>query len=283
MTVRRNLIRRRNLFLKEASMKRLAWASLVAALAIGMVDGSSGQTPPSSQAAATPQRNWYSVTIVTLKPEMVFEWTEFQKSQTMPMQQKGGVKSRDVWQSGAPFGDGFTYGIVTPITNFANYDQPPLVTRTLGPEGSRAYADKLRRMVSSQRTFAVQDRAELSIPPAANAKIVGAILSDVTIVNGHAAQYEAFIKDDLLPVLKRGNVPGFSVSRTVFGGNANEYHTIQYFESFAEIDKGAITTRVLGQAGAQALAAKGALHVASLNRTIMRHVPDLSFPTPAAK
>lgn len=266
-------------------MRRLVWVSLVAALGIGVAGGLGAQTNSPSQAtpAATPQRNWYSVTIVTLKPEMVTEWTEFQKSQTMPMQQKGGVKSRAVWQSGAPFGDGFTYGIVTPITNFANYDLPPLVIRTLGADGARAYTDKLRRMVSSQRTFAVQDRAELSIAPAANAKIVGAILSDVTIVSGHADQYEAYIKNDLLPVLKRGNVLGYSVSRTIFGGNANEYHTIQYFESFAEIDKGAITTRVLGQAGAQALAVKAAPHVAGINRTIMRHVPDLSFPTPSGK
>jgi hypothetical protein len=98
-----------------------------------------------------------------------------------------------------------------------------------------------------------------------------------------AKAYEAYIKNDLLPVLKRGNVVGYSVSRTVFGGNANEYHTIQYLGSFAEIDQGAVTTRVLGHAGAQALAAKAAPHVAGINRTILRHVPDLSFRSPGGQ
>jgi hypothetical protein len=247
-----------------------------AAVAFGVGVSLSGQGQPASPGAPTP-RNWYSVSVVTLKPDMVAEWTEFQKSQTMPMLQKAGVTRRDVWQAGAPFGEGFTYGIVTPVAKFADYDLPPLLVRTLGADAARAYNEKLRRMIASQRTYAAQDRAELSIMPAANAKVMGAILSDVTIVGGHAPQYEAYIKDDLLPVLKRGNVLGYAVSRTVFGGDANEYHIVQYFDSHAEIDKGPIPTRVLGAAAAQALTAKATPHVARVERTIIRFVPDLSI------
>ena len=54
------------------------------------------------------------------------------KSQTIPMQQKGGMKARDTWQSGAPFGDGNIFGIVTPIDKFATYDMPPMALRVLG-------------------------------------------------------------------------------------------------------------------------------------------------------
>ena len=70
---------------------------------------------------------------------------------------------------------------------------------------------------------------------------------------------------------------GTAVSRTVFGGNGNEYHVVTYLDSFAEIDKGPAQVRVLGQAAAAALAAKGAAHVANVERTILRLVPDLSF------
>jgi len=264
-------------------MRRVVLAFLTAAAVVCAVasapraQSANGPAAKPAQATMAPaQRNWYSVTIVTVKPDMIAEWVEFQKSQVIPMQQKGGVKTRDVWQSGAPFGDGFTYGIVTPIEKFATYDQPPLPLRVLGDDAGRAYGEKLRRMIASQRTFAVQDRAELSIMPKADAKIAGAILSDVTVVSGHAEQYEAYIKNDLLPVLKKGNALGYSVSRTIFGGNGNEYHTVQYFESFAEIDKGPIPVRVLGDA-AQALAAKATPHVANIQRTILRYSPDLSF------
>ena len=168
------------------------------------------------------------------------------------------------------------------MTKFAEYDQPPLASRVLG-DGARAYQEKLASILVSRHTFAIQDRAELSLPPAANAKIVGAILQDVTVVSGHAEQYEAYIKNDVMPVLKKADMVGFVVLRTVFGGNANEYHVVTYLSSFADIDKGPAQVRVLGQSGAAALAAKGAAHISNIERTILRYVPDLSFqPKPTS-
>jgi hypothetical protein len=266
-------------------MKRVLLASLAATVVSALAAGApgvraqagGGRTAQPVAAAATPQRNWYSVTITTVKPDRVTEWLEIQKSQTIPMQQKGGIQSRETWQSGAPFGEGNMYGIVTPIDKFATYDMPNLARRILGDGPARAYQDKLAALTLSRRTFAVQDRAELSILPAPTAKIVAAILQDVTVISGHAEQYEAYLKNDVLPVLKKGAVLGTSVSRTVFGGNANEYHVVTYLDSFAEIDKGPTQLRVLGQPAAAALAAKGASHIANIERTILRYVPDLSF------
>ena len=256
-------------------MRRLM-GSMIAVVIVGIGIGVRAQAPRPAQ-SPQPTRNWSLVNIVTLKPDMVNEWVEFQKSQTIPAQKRGGVTMRSTWQDGAPFGEGFTYAIVTPIPKFVDFDQPPLITRTLGAEAARTYNEKLRRMIDHSRTIGIQDRAELSIQPAATAKIVGAILNNVVVVNGHAAQYEAYIKDDLLPVLKRGNVLGYQVARTVFGGDANEYTTVQFFDSFAEIDKGPLTTRVLGAGPAATMGAKVAPHVASSTRTILRYAPDLSF------
>jgi hypothetical protein len=258
-------------------MKRMAFFAASAVLVCGgAAVWAQGRGAAQSATAATP-RNWYSVTLTTVKPDHVAEWLEIQKSQTIPMQQKGGIKSRDTWQSGAPFGDGNTYGIVTPIDKFATYDMPPMALRIMGDAAGRAYQNKLAAMTLSRRTFAVQDRAELSMPPAPNAKIVAAILADVTIVSGHQQQYEAYLKDDLLPLLKKDKAVGFVVSRTVFGGNANEYHEVTYLASFADIDKGPAQARLLTPTERAAMAAKITPHVAHVERTILRHVPDLSY------
>lgn len=260
-------------------MKKSVLALCVAAIVGGasVLWAQGGGRGAQSTAAPAPQRNWYSVTVTTLKPDRVAEWIQIQKTQTIPMQQKNGIKSRDTWQSGAPFGDGFTYGIVTPMDKFATYDLPPLAIRALGEAPGRAYQDKLSAVTSARRTFAVQDRTELSLPPAPGAKFVAAILADVTIVSGHAAQYESYIKDDLLPLLKKDKAVGFTVSRTVFGGNANEYHEVTYFSSFADIDKGPAQTRLLNAAERTAMAAKITPHVEHIERTILRYVPDLSY------
>ncbi len=251
-------------------------AAFLCAVVIRSVSAQNGQRTGGA-AATQPARAWFSVNVVTVKRDADAAWRDFQKVQTIPMQQKGGVKQRDTWQGGAPFGDGNTYAIVTPIAKFEEYDKPPLAARMLQGDALRAYQQKAASLTISNHMFALQDRAELSVVPASMAKIKGAILTDLTVVSGHAEQYEAYIKNDLLPTLKKGNVPGYLVGRTVFGGNANEYHTVQLFESYGEIDKGPLPTRVLGAAAAQALNAKLLLHVSAINRTIMRYVPELSY------
>jgi hypothetical protein len=260
------------------SVSALVAAAVVCGASVLVAQGGRG-----AQTAAAPQRNWYSVTLTTVKPDLVAAWREMTKSQTIPMQQKGGIKSRDTWQNGAPFGEGNMFGVVTPIDKFATYDMPPLALRVLGDGPGRAYGDKLAAMTVARRTFAVQDRAELSLPPAPAAKFVAAILSDVTIVSGHAQQYEAYIKDDLLPLLKKDKTVGYVVSRTVFGGNANEYHEVTYLASFADIDRGPAQTRLLNATERAAMAAKITPHVEHVERTILRYVPDLSYaPKPGS-
>jgi hypothetical protein len=73
------------------------------------------------------------------------------------------------------------------------------------------------------------------------------------------------------------NVAGFLVSRTVFGGNANEYHSVLLLSSFADIDRGRAEARLLKPPEAAAMAAKVQPHVEDVERTILRYVPDLSY------
>jgi len=266
-------------------MRRVVFAMLSAAAVLSLAMSVKAQSGgrPGQDTQTTPQRNWYSVTLTTVKPDHVADWTEIQKSQTIPMQQKGGIKQRDTWQSGAPFGEGNTYAMVTPIDKFATYDMPQLARRVLGDGPAQTYQNKLAAMTVSRRTFAIQDRAELSIPPAANARFTAAILTDTTIVSGHAEQYEAYLKNDLVPLLKKDNVVGYLVSRTTFGGNANEYHTVILLSSFADIDRGPAQARLLKPAEAAAMAAKVAPHVEHVERSILRYVPDLSYkPKPTS-
>ena len=127
-------------------MMRMLLVSLAAvglAAAIGSAPAAQGRANAAQRpAAAMPQRHWFSVNVVTVKREMAGQWREFQRTQAMPLQQRGGVGQRDTWQGGAPFGEGLTYAIVTPIENFAEYDKPPLVSRMLTGDALTAYQQK---------------------------------------------------------------------------------------------------------------------------------------------
>lgn len=262
-------------------MRRTQWLVLAACTIAGPILWAQGAQRGTPAAAQAPRRAWYSVNIVTIKRGSDAAWRDFTKAQVIPMQQKGGVRMRQTWQSGAPFGEGSTYAVLTPIDKFEDYDKPPLVSRVLTGDALRAYQEKNASLTVSNRMFAIQDRAELSMPPASMEKVRAMILTDVTILPGHAAGYEAYMKNDWLPVLKKANVTGFAVSRTIFGGDGDEYHEAQYIESYGEIDKGPAQNRALAtQAERDALAAKRVPHIKSVTRTILRFVPELSYSRP---
>src|SRR5262245_20522218 len=124
----------------------LALASVVVTAQPGGA-GKAAQTPTTA-----PQRHWFSVTITTIKADRVADWIAMQQAETIPMQQKGGIAFRDTWQSGAPFGEGNMFAIVTPIDKFATYDMPNLARRILG-DGAAAYQRKLADMTESRRTL----------------------------------------------------------------------------------------------------------------------------------
>ena len=127
-------------------------------------------------------------------------------------------------------------------------------------------------------------RRELEISAIIHARVRAFVLTAADLTGAEQAAifvralgYEAYLKDDLVPVMRKGNVAAFRVSRTIFGGNGNEYHTLQYMDSFEEIGKGPMPTRVLGPVGGPQLAAKAFPHVAGVTRQILRYVPELSF------
>jgi hypothetical protein len=266
---------------KEFPMRRVKVVAVVAlgvlALVAGLSQSSSlAQTQPARPAAQAPAPEWLSVTVAQIKPDLLTEWQDFQKNETIPALQKAGIKWRSAWQAGV-FGENFTYVFVQPIEKFAQYDGDSPIVKALGAEGARAYGAKNRRFVSASRAFAVRTMPELSYIPDPMMTPKLAVLTEVTVAQGRDADYENYIKTDLLPVMKKAQVSGYSVSRTIFGGNASEYTTLRYINNFAELDQPPVTVRILGEAAASKLGAKLVGIVTSTHRSIIRYNTDLSF------
>jgi len=246
-----------------------------------MPNHSSGQTeakaPAKPQAAAkpAPKREMIQVTVVKVKPDLLNEWLEFQKNETIPMLKKAGAIRRDAWQTGI-FGEAGMYAFVVPIENFNQYDgdNPPL--RALGADGARAYAEKNRHFLVSSHTFAAQTRPDLGNEVKMIAPPKLALLSNVQIAFGKGPDYEALVKSELLPVMRKARL-GYVVSQTVLGGDINEFTTLILYDTFADIGKGHPFDRILGTDGSRQLTAKAVGIVTHVERSVVRYVPDLSF------
>jgi hypothetical protein len=272
----------------------VACACLVIAMAaatarIGLAQtGTTGKAPAKSQATqpaprAQPaaKREMLQITVVKIKPELVTEWVDFQKNETIPMLKKAGATRRDAWQT-ATFGEGFMYAFVTPIENLSQYDGEAPPVRALGAEGARTYGEKNRRFVLSTHTYLEQTRPDLSYEVKMTGPPKLALLSDIQIALGKGTDYEALIKSDVLPVMKKARL-GYAVSQTMLGGDVNGFTTLIFYDNFAEIGKGHPFLRVLGAEGERQLTAKAAGIVTHVERNIIRYVPDLSFaPRPTS-
>ena len=230
---------------------------------------------PTPQLAPTPE--FLSLTVVSVKPDMVVEFQNFMKNTTNPALKKGGVKWREVWQSTGAAGDAFEYVLVTPVAKFADFDGPGALEKGLGAQGMTAWQTKAGSLVNSVRRFIIRTRPDLSFAAQRTGAPKLAVIHFVHVAPNRNDDYENFLKSDFVPVMKQAGVT-YLVTQTIFGGNANEYITLTMRDSFADLDKGPVHIQTLGQEAGQKLMQKlPAGAVVNLERSISRFVPELSI------
>jgi hypothetical protein len=232
-------------------------------------------TTSTPQAAPTPE--FLSITVVSVKPEMMVEFQNFMKNTTNPALKKGGLKWREVWQNTGAAGDAFEYVIVAPVPKLAEYDGPGALEKGLGAQGVAAWQTKARSLVNSVRRFIIRTRPDLSFAAQRTGAPKMAVVHMVHVAPNRNGDYENYLKNDFVPAMKQAGVT-YLVSQTIFGGDANEYITLTMRDSFADLDKGPVLVQALGPEGAQKLTQKlAAGAVVHLERSLTRFVPELSI------
>jgi hypothetical protein len=211
--------------------------------------------------------------ITVVKPGAVTEYEAIQK-EVMAAYKKAGVRSRAVLQT--IFGDLHEYVSVTPIAKFGDLDGTGPLEKALGAEGRAKLLRRVDALVTSRHRFASMAYPELSVrTPGEPAPY--AVVMTYTLAPGRGPDFEAYIKNDYLPVLRKGEVKNFWVSRPIFGGEGLQRVTVRPMNKLGEIDEGPIARRVLGPEGAQQLNAKAAGLYQSIRYRIVRYRTDLSY------
>lgn len=252
-------------------MARSSFGTLVVFVASAFVLGPSF---PAAQSAPAPVR--LQIQIVNVKPDAVTDWLALQEKETIPALKKIGSPGREAWTTSI-FGEAFEYFFSQPLEKFANYDNPqgPMI-RALGQEGARVYNEKIRKMIVSQRTLAITILPESIVPPPTyQPKFM--VLNFAYAIPGRADDYQAYLQKDLMPVIRKAKPGGFALSRTLHGGDANEFVTARYLEKMADLDGPNLPTQAIGAEAAAKMGAKTVGMLERQERRIYRFVPNLSF------
>jgi hypothetical protein len=109
-----------------------------------------------------------------------------------------------------------------------------------------------------------------------------AIVARMTIARGRQLEFETYIKDYYLNVVKKSGALGYSLSNVIYGGNPLDYVSVTYFNSFAELEKNdpgrnSVATRAVGAEAVQKNVNRLNGVMIDYERNILRFRPELSI------
>ena len=250
----------------------------VSALLLGAATGIIG-SGVSAQTAAQADRQYVRLSEIRVKPEAMADWMEIQKTEAIPMEKKAGSPWRQVWSSGNEFFDRL---IIEPIATLADLDGGNLAVRTIGAEESAALHARIQRTANGDRSVIAEVRPDLGYgPPPQRPRL--AVLTIIDVAHGQARGFEAFLKTEAVPALKKDGTAWMSVMQVLFGDDANRYFVWTPTANYAELSKGNPLERGFGADGALVLAEKTRAMIVRFERRVVRYSNDLSYiNTPAA-
>lgn len=215
-----------------------------------------------------------NVRIITVKSEHVNDWIELQQESTEASKKAGGP-GRSVWEEIK--GDHNTFHIVTELESWADYDTANEPIR--GEAEQANWINDIIETVQSRReiTYRTFDDLKIEADDGKQPNLVSIRL--VTVKPGQSGAYEAWLRDKLVPALRKLGSDSFSCGRVVMGDNLNSFYTASRLDSWAELDEPAIFASLSAEERAAIFEGQSDMLVES-KRVMLRYHADLSYEGP---
>jgi len=211
-----------------------------------------------------------------VNPDMMGEFGDVQKIVNDALK-KSGLPWRQVWGPSV-FGEAGLWVAVTPVRNYAQFDEENPMRKALGDRDFERYLNRARHVFGDVRYSLVVTVPELTIASDRTGPPTFARIMQVRVLPGKSAAFEAMIKTQLLPALKQAGVKDYWVNRTVLGPGG-EYTVVHVFDKWAELDTLPTTPKLLGEEGFKTFMQGVAETVQSTESFVMRHAAEYSFST----
>jgi hypothetical protein len=214
------------------------------------------------------------LSVIDVKPDLLSEFGELQ-AQAMAAQRKGGQPWRETWNV-LQFGDPHRVRVVRPLASFAELDGQTFTVKGAGAEQARVINERSRRMIVAQQIYAVRVRPDLGFgerPEQPNL----AVLATVFVTPGRNAEFEAIVKNDVIPAYKKAGQSCLGMAQVIVGGDPNMYFAMTFYSDFADVQKGSPLLRALGPVGFAKYNAKLAGVISRMEFEVIRFNPALSF------
>lgn len=231
------------------------------------------------QAQSTTPPSFQRIQVVTtvVKPDMVDAWQQFVRAETIPALKKAGLPFRFTYANGGPVGPGFTFVTVTPVENFAQFDQGPAIRRVLGEQGFAKYNAKLRPMLVSTHSVVQTLLRDASLQSGMTSSPPLLRIQTVQLLPGKGQEWNRVTTEEFHPALKKIGAGDYWVYATSMGGSSLQRTIVTPLAKWADLDQPGPLGRALGQEAAQKINQRRDALTSGSEVAVLRYLPDLSF------
>ncbi len=203
------------------------------------------QSKPAAESAA-PKHRIGLVNEYTIKPGMMNEFLVWAQNESRPLYLKAGIKELYFFTN--VYGDRAIVTVTEVHDSFAALKaRNEAFTKNNSQEARSAWGARAGSYIEHTRTFIVETLPELSWR---NPKMQGiapyTILTYLYIAPQRRQDYEAFLKNDWLPLVKKADSNGLVVSRMRYGGDPSQYAVFTRVDDLTELDQPGKITQAMG-------------------------------------
>ena len=263
--------------------------SLLSALTFVVLSANAfAQNNNAKPAEAAPKRPRIGVVSeYTIRPGMMTAYLESAKNDGRPLYLKAGIKEAYFFTN--------LYGpdrnIVTLIEVHEGFAalraRNEAFTKNNTQEARDAWSAKAREFITDQRVYIVDELDELSwMNPKLKTPPLYYNVIERFIAPQRGRDYEAYLKNDYLPLVKKSDSNGIMVSRLRYGGEAGHYFVFIPVNDLADLDGPGKVTQTMGADAVATVQQKLAGIVQRSENRMLRLRVELSIlpaPNTAAK
>lgn len=258
----------------------LICATLLALLCVADLDRSSAQT-------ANTKPRIGLVNEYTIKPGMMPDYLEWSLKEARPLYLKAGIKEAYFFTT--LYGDRGLAAYAEIHDSFAALkERNAAFNKNNSPEALAALRAGANRYIEHTRTFIVETLPELSWRnPKRQDPPPYFVFLRRWIAPFREPDYENYLKNEYLPLLKKADGAGISVTRVRFGNESGMYHVFAPIYDLAEFDGLNPVQKSIGQEAYRKIQQKALTGVVVRSETrVLQLRPELSVlpaPSSAAK
>lgn len=199
-------------------------------------------------AEAAPKRRLGIVNEYTIKPGMMTAYLQWAEKEARPLYLKAGVTTAYFFTN---LYDTDERNVVTFIEIHDSFAairaRNEAFTKNNSQEARDAWSAKAREFIANTRTYMIEGLPELGwMNPKLKSQPLYYIVTERFIAPMRGRDYEAFLQNDWLPLVKKSDANGMLVSRLRYGGEMGHYFVFTPVLDLTELDQPSKLTQTVG-------------------------------------